>query len=34
MLVQQAIEKLDALPDSPARQELIALANTVVEREF
>jgi geranylgeranyl pyrophosphate synthase len=33
-LVQIAIAQLTVLPDSPAKSELIALANTTIEREY
>ena len=33
MLSQMAIQELDALPDSPEKEELIELARYVVERD-
>ncbi len=33
LLVQQAINELDVLPDTPARQELVDLAHLIVDRE-
>lgn len=34
VLVQSAIEEISILPDSPAKDDLIALAKSVIEREF
>jgi geranylgeranyl pyrophosphate synthase len=34
MLVETAVAELDVLPESPAKDELIALAHATVEREF